>query len=259
MSAAEREAGGPARPGLLRRLAAGAWHVPAGLWLLLSRPRLWPLAIAPMLVTSLCLLMGLFLGVYVIHGAERSFQRTIAAMPELLGVLTTLMLWIGVLTAGLALGLAAGLLLSAPVLDRLSQRVELLLRGELAAGSRGLTWEFGQALGGALYFLCAAPLLFLLNLIPLVGPLLGLGWGAWALALQQTDAPLTRRGLDFPTRKAWHRRWRPESLGFGLAGLVLLPLTNVMAGPVLTVGGTLLVLELEALGAPPTAAADALA
>lgn len=108
-----------------------------------------------------------------------------------------------------------------------------------------MRWEIGQALVGSLYFLAAAPLVFLLSLIPLVGPIIALVWGAWVLALQQTDSPLTRRGLDLATRKAWHRFWRAESMGFGLAGLLLLPLTNVLAGPVLTIGGTLLVLELE--------------
>jgi CysZ protein len=200
-----------------------------------------------MVVTALLLGAGLFLGVYVISAVERRFQGLIVGAPELLGVLTTLMLWIGILSAGLVLGLGVGLLFSAPLLERLSRRVELLARGGAPNESRGLRWELGQALGGALYFLAAAPLVFLLNLVPLVGPLLGLFWGAWALALQQTDSPLTRRGLDFPTRKTWHRTWRPESMGFGLAGLVLLivPFANLLLAPALSAGATLLVLELE--------------
>jgi uncharacterized protein involved in cysteine biosynthesis len=80
-----------------------------------------------------------------------------------------------------------------------------------------------------------------------VGPVAGTIWGAHALAFQQTDVPLARRGRDFRSRRAWHRRYRAESIGFGLAGLVTLivPLANLLIGPALAVGGTLLVIEFE--------------
>jgi uncharacterized protein involved in cysteine biosynthesis len=53
--------------------------------------------------------------------------------------------------------------------------------------------------------------------------------------------------MGFGARRAWHRKWRPESLGFGLVGLVTLivPFANLLLAPALAVGGTLLVLELE--------------
>jgi CysZ protein len=209
---------------------------------------LWPLALAPAVVTAVCLVLGLFLGVYLIGGVEKPFQRLVDSRSELMGALITTTLWIGTLATGLLLGLAAALLLSSPLLDQLSRRAELLARGGTADEGRGLRWEIGQALGGSLYFLAAAPLVFLLSLIPLVGPVVALLCGAWVLALQETDSPLTRRGLDLASRRAWHRSWRAESLGFGVAGLLLLPLTNIFAGPVLTIGGTLLVLELEQHG-----------
>ena len=34
----------PPRPGLVRRVAAGAWYVPAGFAVIVRHPRLWPLA-----------------------------------------------------------------------------------------------------------------------------------------------------------------------------------------------------------------------
>ena len=73
---------------------------------------------------------------------------------------------------------------------------------------------------GRSFFLLAAPGVFILSLIPIVGPPLGLLWGAYALALQQTDAALARRGLDFSERRAWHRYWKLESMGFGITGLL---------------------------------------
>jgi CysZ protein len=104
-----------------------------------------------------------------------------------------------------------------------------------------------QSFRGTLFFLAAAPGVLLLGLIPLVGPPLAILWGAFALAFQQTDAALARRGLAFADRRAWHRYWNLESLGFGVTGLVTLivPFANILVIPALTVGGTLLVLELE--------------
>jgi uncharacterized protein involved in cysteine biosynthesis len=53
--------------------------------------------------------------------------------------------------------------------------------------------------------------------------------------------------MGFGARRAWHRKWRAESLGFGLLGLMTLivPFANLVLAPALAVGGTLLVLELE--------------
>ncbi len=235
-----------ARPGTLRRAAAGAWHVPAALALLLRTPALWAASLAPVALTAAALAAGLFVGVYTIGGAERWVARLLGPVPDLLGLLLTLALWLGVLGAGLALGLALALLLSAPLLDRLGQRVERQALG-VAPDGPGLRWEIGQSLRSALFFVGAAPLAFLLGLLPLVGPPFALGWAAWALAFQQTDAPLQRRGRDFAARRAWHARWWAEALGLGLAAMSLLavPLANLLLAPVLAIAAARLVLELD--------------
>jgi uncharacterized protein involved in cysteine biosynthesis len=149
----------------------------------------------------------------------------------------------------MVLGLGIALVLASPVLDQLSRRVEAQVRGRALEHARGLRFEMVQALRGSFYFLAAAPGVFLLGLIPLVGPVLAVLWGARALAFQLTDPPLTRRGLTFRQKRQWHGRWLAESEGFGLAGMVTLivPLANLLLGPALAVGGTLLVLNLEEL------------
>jgi uncharacterized protein involved in cysteine biosynthesis len=70
--------------------------------------------------------------------------------------------------------------------------------------------------------------------------------------------PLARRGLDFTARRKWHRRWRAETIGFGLAGLVFLivPCAGLLVAPALTVGGTLMVLEFEEGMEVPESPAD---
>ncbi len=120
-------------------------------------------------------------------------------------------------------------------------------RGLLEDASRGLVFEVKESLRGAVYFLLAAPVLFLLGFIPLVGPLLALMWGARAVALQMTDPTLSRRGMSFADKRRWHALWRVETQGFGLAGMLglIVPFANLLLGPALVTGGTLLVLELE--------------
>jgi CysZ protein len=234
-----------ARPSALRRAAAGAFHVPAGFWYLLRRPRLWPLSALPSLLGAVSLISGLALGLYSFPALEKWLVPD-RVSPQLRFALT-LALAIGAVAAGLALGLALALLLAAPILERLSRRVEREEQPLLPQRPVSLGFEIMQSLRTAAYFVAASPLVFLLSLIPLVGPPLGMLWGGYCLSFQQTEISLVRRGLDFRARRLWHRRFRAESIGFGLTALVTLvvPLANFILAPALAVGGTLLVLALE--------------
>ncbi len=245
-------------PGALRRLAAGAWHVPAGFAFLFRNPRLLPLAILPVLLVMVFLVGGLVIGAFVGASVEPRLAPGPGHAPPGVVFLASLLLWTAALGAGMVLGVGLALALAAPVLDLLSRRVEALVRGETLEQARGLRFEVLESLRGAFYFLGAAPGVFLLGLIPVVGPAVAAGWAAWALALQLTDSPLSRRGLSFREKRAWHWRWLAESEGFGLAGLLTLviPLANLLLGPALAVGGTLLVLSLEEVGAAAPARHD---
>ena len=235
------------RPGVFRRAAAGAWHVPAGFVYIFKTPSIWPLAILPALLVVVCVTAGLFLGLFAIPQLEKVLVPGEGKIAERLGFLLTLALWLGAVAAGMILGLAVALLLASPVLERISRKVEARAHGDASESQRGIWWEMLQAFKGSIYFLFSAPVVLLLSLIPLVGPVAATIWGAHALAFQQTDVPLARRGRDFTARRAWHRRYRAESIGFGLAGLLtlLVPLAILLIGPALAVGGTLLVIEFE--------------
>jgi CysZ protein len=149
--------------------------------------------------------------------------------------------------AGAALGFGAALLLVSPILDQLSRRVEAKVRGVLDDRGQGLAWELGQSLRGGFYFLAAAPGILVLAFIPIVGPILAFLWGSFALGFQFFDPPLTRRGLGFAAKRAWLRRHRAETLGFGAAGLLalLIPLADLLVAPALAAGATLLAMDLE--------------
>jgi CysZ protein len=241
----------PRRPSLPVRGAAGAWHVPAGFAFLLKRPGLWPLAALPVVLAVVLVFLGLVLGIFAGARVEARFAPTPGSMPIFLELPVSLLLWTASLGSGVFLGLGMALALASPILDRLSRQVEALARGRVGDSGKGLRWEAGQAVRGSLYFLAAAPGVFLLGLIPIVGPFLSVAWGGRAMAFQMTDPALSRRGLTFQAKRAWHRAWRAESTGFGLAGMVglLVPFANLLLGPALVAGGTLLVLDLEDLDA----------
>jgi CysZ protein len=247
------------RPSLPIRAAAGAWHVPAGFGFLLRRPGLWPFAALPVVLAVVLVFAGLVLAVFVGARVEARFAPAPGSVPVWVELPISLLLWTAILGSGVFLGLGVALALASPALEVLSSQVEARVRGQRpGASGRGTAWEALQALRGSLYFLAAAPGVFLLGLVPLVGPFLSVAWGGWALSFQMTDAALSRRGMTFADKRRWHRSWRAESLGFGLAGMVglLVPLANLILGPALVAGGTLLVLDLEDVDAehtPPAA------
>jgi len=240
----------PARPGFLRRVAAGAWHVPAGFVFLLRHPSLWPLAALPAALTAVLLVAGLVLTWYFVPRIEDALAPSAARVGDLLALVGSVALGLMTLATGALLGFALGLALAGPVLDRLSERTERLVGGNLPpAPGRGLRFEAVQSLQTALFFAVAVPLAFLIGLVPIAGPPLATAWGGFAVGFQLTDGPLARHGMAFKEKLEWHRRWRPESLGFGLVGLLalLVPLANFLMAPALVVGATRLVLELRGL------------
>jgi uncharacterized protein involved in cysteine biosynthesis len=187
---------------------------------------------------------GLGLGIWISPYAEAWLAPP---EPRWLSLLSGFFIFVATLSASSALGLGLALLLVAPILDRLSRRVERIVRGAADDRGSGLAWEIKESLRGAFYFLAAAPGILLLAFIPLVGPALAILWAGFALSFQFSDPPLTRRGLGFGEKRAWHRRYRPEGVGFGVAGLfaLLIPLADLLVAPALSAGATLLVLDLE--------------
>lgn len=236
-----------ALPGMARRAAAGAWHMPSGFVFLLRHPSLWPLAVLPALLALALLAAGAVAGVFLIPRVETAFAPRAGAWPEWVELPVSLLLWAATIGAGSFLGLGIALLLVAPLLDQLSRRVEARARGRVSDASPGLAWEIRQSLRAGLYFVAAAPVVFAVGLVPVIGPFVSFMLAARAVAMQATDFALTRHGATMADKVAWHRRWLPESQGFGLAGMLgmFIPFANVLIGPSLVTGATLLVLDIE--------------
>ena len=234
------------------RFLAGVSYIPHGAWFLLRNPRLWPVAVSPLLVAALFLVIGIFSGAFWAGRVEQSlFGESLRSAPAWFSFVMVTGLWAGCLAAGAIVALALAFALLGPLFEKLSQRVEEI-SGIKVRGTKGLKWEIVQSMKTAAYFILSAPVAILLGLIPFLGPLLALAFTGHRVAFESTDAVLLRRGLDFAARQEFHRRFRPETLGFGVASVLLFPIMTVLAVPVFVVAATRLVNDLETVQGTPS-------
>ncbi len=236
----------------LVRFLAGVSYIPGGAIFLLRNPRLWPVAVSPLLVAAFLLMIGIFSGAFWAARVQQSlFGESLRTIPVWFAFVVLTGLWAGSLFAGGIAALAIAFALLGPLFEKLSQAVEEL-SGLKVMGSKGLSWEIVQSLKTGAYFALGAPVAILLGLIPFLGPVLALAFTGHRVAFQNTDAVLLRRGMDFLERQAFHHRFRPETLGFGVASVLLFPVMNVLAVPVFVVAATRLVNDLEAVRDQPS-------
>jgi uncharacterized protein involved in cysteine biosynthesis len=234
------------------RFLAGVSYVPGGALFLVRNPRLWPVAISPLVVAAFLLLIGLFSGAFWAGRVEQSlFGETLRTSPAWFSFVIIAGLWAGSLAAGGILALAIAFAFLGPLFEKLSQKVEEI-SGLTVRASKGLRWEAVQSLKTAAYFALSAPIAILLGLIPFLGPVLSLAFTAHRVAFQSTDSVLLRRGMDFLARQGFHHRFRPETLGFGVSSVLLFPLMTVLSVPVFVVAATRLVNDLEAVDDSPS-------
>lgn len=150
-------------------------------------------------------------------------------------------------------------LIAAPFYGLLAEQVELHLRGEvqsealtfsslLALTARTLVRE-GQKL---LYFLPRLLLVVLVSLIlsfipgfGLLVPGLYFLWGAWSLALQNTDFAADNNKLSFADLRRRCAQRRGLSMSFGAVAVLAssIPLFNLLAVPAAVAGATALWVE----------------
>jgi CysZ protein len=237
------------------RAAAGAWHVPAGLAFLATNRNLWPLAILPVLLAAVLVGLGAVGGLFLAPIIESRFAPSPTQLSAGLGLVLTLSLWAGIVFAAMTVGLALTLLLSAPMLERLSRKVEAQVGGRGAGRVPSERWEIGPALRAGAIFLTASLLALALALVPLVGPFLSLALAAPLLCYQAMDPTLRRRGFGMEQERHWLWRWRGEAAGFGLAALLalLIPGVSALLPPALAIGAARLVLDLEGVEAEQAA------
>lgn len=230
---------------------AGPTCLAQGLRLVL-RPGLRRFVVLPLLVN-----LGLFAGFiyYAVSRFEGWVDRLMPGLPEWLGFLEYL-LWplfvvLVLLIVFFTFTLVANLL-AAPFNGFLSEKVEVVLRGEdaappfrwselLAMVPRTLAREL-RKLG---YFLPRALGLLLLSLIPGVNVLAAPLWllfGIWMMAVQYIDYPADNHKVSWNDMMGWLRARRWSSLGFGASAYLalLVPGLNLLMMPAAVAGATAL-------------------
>jgi len=257
----------------LAELAAGFRLPWVGARLLLRERRLWAPALVPLLL-SFGAFTAAVAAVVAYAGPLHLWLTGWMPTPVATGWLSWL--WVGPAQLGLALlggalflaaaalcliaAFAAANLLASPFHDALAARVERLVTGRepdppatrpgalLGDAARALREELRRML---FFASLAVPIAALGWLLPpaqiLTAPAL-LGLTLCFLPLDYASYCLDRRRYSFAQKRRWLLAHAPASLGFGVAALLacLIPGANLVAMPLLVVGGTLLALRATA-------------
>lgn len=244
----------PSAPGVI----GGAGDLARGFRFLNAHPRLWGWAIAPALVTALVLAAAI---AGVIALARPLVARATDALPDAIAGWGGSVIWVVVV---LALGLGALLMfvsvvgvIAGPFNELLSEAVEAQLTGVAAPRFRPGAFVRDAAVGlvhglrRLLVFVLGALALFALSLVPVIGTLaaaaIGFYLAARGAAYDCYDAVLARRDWSYQAKLDFLARHRGRTLGLGaaVAGLLLVPVVNLVALGVGAAGATLAVHELE--------------
>ena len=210
------------------------------------------MTLAPLVIAAGLLMVGVFGGAFLAAWLQQSlFGESLRTVSSWFAFVVVAGLWVGSLAAGAIAALAVAFVLLGPLLEKLSERVEEA-SGLKVHRSPGLRWEIVQSLKSGAYFALGAPISILLGLIPFVGPVLSLAFTGHRLAFQNTDIVLLRRGQTFSQRRDFHSRFRPETLGFGIASVLVFPIISVAALPIFVIAATKLVNDLEEIREQPS-------
>jgi uncharacterized protein involved in cysteine biosynthesis len=206
-----------------------------------AQHRLWHYLLLP-LVLNLALLVGtIALGVHV--GRRWLGPSALAAsLPATIG------LWVIAAVLGLIFFVVAQPLVSAPFVDALTEKVEIIVRGgHPRVGFWSSVWT--AILHGALKMVCYAAALVLVWAIAAVtagvGGVLGAALSAILLAYDGFDYPLARRNAGFAGKWRYLLLHPGQTLGYcvGATLLYLVPPAIVVAPAFAAVGATLAFLD----------------
>jgi CysZ protein len=148
-------------------------------------------------------------------------------------------------------------LIAAPFNGMLSARVEQRVTGRLPQGvpeGPGIVLEAAGSVLAELrklaYFVTLAVPALLLFFIPVANIAAPVVWavvGAWILALEYADYPLSNRGIAFSEQRTLVKARRARHMGFGLGvlAMTLIPGLNLLAMPTAVIGGTLLICDVR--------------
>lgn len=224
----------------------------------LRRHALWRLAVAPIAINLF------LLGAVVYGGIELAWPgmhqlatklESYSSDGDVIRMAVTVLVWCLwillvplIFIAGCTIVLLLGQMVASPFLEMLSEQVECLVlqRQPVPFGIKrfieSVFLGVGDAMWGIVYLLAIYLPLPLLGLIPVVGAVASLYFGALLLAQEFLGPPLARHMVSYRARWALLMRNKSLSVGFGCSTMLLvaIPGINLLLLPVACVGGTLL-------------------
>jgi CysZ protein len=228
--------------GPLRGLVSG-FLAPFRGGLYVARQHLWGHLILPVLLN-----IGLAVG--ACWAAAAYWRQELAQSLTHSPVLGWIFLVVITALGGIVLFIVLQPVVGAIFNDRLSEKVEVKVRGSAPAvpffASTGKALLHG--LLKLLLYAIALTIGLLLTATTGLGSLVGVGLGALFMAYDGFDYPLARRGLGFGAKWGYLARHPGLTLGYGLGVtlLYLVPFAFVVAPPFAAAGATLAFLDDEA-------------
>ncbi len=224
-----------------------------GLSFLWERRRLWPLAAAPFLISFILYVGGIYLAWSWAYGWLEATLLDRAWGWRVLAYVLAIVLWGLMLIVAAVTFIPVATLVANPFNDLLSEKTERLYRGlavdepfSLRALFRALRVGLVGEMARALTTLALLTLALSLNLIPVAGQILSAAASAWIaiafLSLEFTSFSMDRRLYTWGEKRAFLRRYRAATLGFGAMSflIMIVPGVNALFIPVLAVAGTML-------------------
>ncbi len=242
------------RGGFVGDFFAGIWLLLRGFGMYARSPRLMLIGLVPALI-AFVLLAGGFLALVMwdsriavwltpyADGWASGLRETARAIVEIALLGAWLLLSVLLFTA-------ITLVIGQPFYEAISKSVDDKLGGlpdEINVPFwRTLPRNIVESVRLVVVTASAAAVIFLVELIPvagqIIGPLLGALLGGWAIVLELTGVPFERRGLRLRHRRQMLRARRSLALGFGVAAFVcfLIPGVDILIMPAAVAGATLL-------------------
>lgn len=205
--------------------------------------------IIPILVNLI--LFGVALG-YLINNSGAWMAQLMSYLPSyfqwLEFILYPLLFLVVILSFGLLFNTITNFI-AAPFNGMLAEKVERHLSGE-SLGDEGLLSllkdiprTLGRELQKLMYYLPRLLLFFIaLLLLPGIGQVLWLAFGAWMMAIQYLDYPFDNHKISFAQMRRELGAQKGKSFGFGImvALVTMLPLVNFVVMPIAVCGATAL-------------------
>ena len=250
----------------------GTGHLMRGFGFLASRPKLWPWAILPTLINFLLLVAMIVVLIHYfgdihawlsgvvgsldIENPTAWYWHIVDGIFWVLNLLLKLLIFIVGLIISLVVAYGLSFVVAGPFNDILSERVEIMVTGiePPPFTLKRFVWEIARTIRvetvKAIILIAIPAVLFILNIIPVVGGILYIVltcmFGAWDMGFSYAELPLGRRAASFKERVAFGRahRWALMGLGIGF----IIPFFALLFAAPMAVGGTLLYLDRKGKG-----------